>query len=35
MVNESMPWHNQVKEGEMYWDKKMAPKQLYLYSSLL
>ena len=25
MVNESMPWHNQVKEGERSWDKKMAP----------
>ncbi len=35
MVNESMPWHNQVKEGERRWDKKMAPNQLYLYSSLL
>ena len=36
MVNESMPWHhNQVKEGERSWDKKMAPNQLYLYSSLL
>ncbi len=22
MVNESMPWHNQVKEGEMYWDNE-------------
>jgi hypothetical protein len=35
MVNESMPWHNQVKEGERSWDKKMAPNQLYLYLSLL
>ena len=25
MVNESMLWHNQVKEGERSWDKKMAP----------
>ena len=35
MVNESMPWHNQVEEGERSWDKKMTPNQLYLYSSLL
>ena len=35
MVNESMPWHNQVEEGERNWDREMAPNQLYLYSSLL
>jgi hypothetical protein len=36
MVNESIPWHNQAREGEKYWwDNKMAPYQLYLYSSLL
>ena len=35
MVNESMPWHNQVKEGEMYWDNEMVPPTLSLFISFI